>query len=64
MQQSSQTSGKQERHSEGVVRLKRLIKAAGNVLVAAAITGALYASIAYHAVDDLVALKKGRAPKG
>lgn len=44
--------------------MKRLIKAVGNVLVATAITGALYASIAYHAVDDLVALKKGRAPKG
>ena len=44
--------------------MKHFIKAAGNVLVAVAITGALYASIAYHAVDDLVALKKGRAPKG
>jgi len=63
VQQSSQTSEKREKHSEGILALKRVIKTAGQILAATAITGAFYAAIVYHAVDDIVALKKGRPPQ-
>lgn len=63
MQQSSQTSEKHEKHSERVLKLKRAIKTFGRVLAATAITGAFYAAIVYHAIDDVVALKKGRPPR-
>ena len=58
VQQSSQTYERQERRSDRKDRAKSVVKIFGSVLAATAITGAFYAAILYHAIDDAFSLRR------
>jgi hypothetical protein len=43
--------------------MKKVVRLTGSVLAVTAISGAFYAAIIYHAIDDAIAIKRGKSPR-